>query len=242
MMIIIFNPIFQYIPQNIQHWSWYLCVCTLQQIHMTQRSRARLLHERRTWPSNYLTYLFSPPAKNSHNFAMIIVILNPIFSKKHIALILILWLFFDIMTQHWSWYYDCLDIMILILWLLDIMTSWYYDCFTYHPLFLLPIYVFVHYSRFIWHNDRRLDFCMKGECDQAITEPTYFLLQQKNSHNVAMIIIIFNPIFQYFPKNIQHWSWYLCVCNRGAARIFLRRWAEVMEAKALKRKNCLWLE
>jgi len=30
--------------------------------------------------------------------------------------------------------------------------------------------------------------------------------------------------------------------SRGAARIFLRGGAEVMEAKALKRKNCLWLE
>jgi len=32
---------------------------------------------------------------------------------------------------------------------------------------------------------------------------------------------------------------YSCITPRGAARIFLRGGAEIMEAKAMKRKNCL---
>jgi len=41
--IVMFKLIFQYFMQNTQHWSWYLRVCTLQQIHATQRSWDKLL-------------------------------------------------------------------------------------------------------------------------------------------------------------------------------------------------------
>jgi len=57
-----------------------------------------------------------------------------------------------------------------------IMSQWWSSYLTqYFNIFRktysidLDIYVFVHCSRFIWHKDRGLDFCMKGERDQAIT-------------------------------------------------------------------------
>jgi len=52
------------------------------------------------------------------------------------------------------------------------------------------------------------------------------------------MIIMRRWLFPFSGFWILNWV----ISTRGAARIFLRGGAEVMEAKALKKKNCLWLE
>jgi len=53
---------------------------------------------------------------------------------------------------------------------------------------------------------------------RPITEPTYLFLQRKTAEN-AMAIVKFNLIFQYFPLNMEHWSWYLLPYDCGAERV-----------------------
>ena len=65
-----------------------------------------------------------------------------------------------------------------------------------------------------------------------------FLL--RHGRLVFFNLFFFN--FNFLEQSPSEIRLLLSTFARAAARIFLRGGAEVMEAKALKRKNCLWLE
>jgi len=77
----------------------------------------------------------------------------------------------------------------------------------------------------------------------AVSEP-----ESANSHARSTMIVLtcsnFTPKTQVFNTSICRYvnTQLLLLSYRGAARIFLGGGAEVMEAKALKRKDCLRLE
>ena len=68
------------------------------------------------------------------------------------------------------------------------------------------------------------------------TKAMYFFKYLSVTLSVVLPAKIDNPV----PASPVRFQQFRVI--RGAARIFLRGGAEVMEAKALKKKNCLWLE